>query len=94
MKLNYRAIRSDRTTLSDIRSAIYNEDLTIADLRRRMARCEESRADYISRLSQAERLQLVADNQALFPTGLPTTNQIPYVDQQQIEDRNEERIYP
>ncbi len=79
MALDYLKQRSDGTTISQLRSLIYNEDLTIADLHKRIALCLESRADYISRLSNDERIQLVADNSELFPKGLPTTTEIPFV---------------
>ena len=79
LKLNYTARRSDGTTISQLRGLILSEQATIDDLESRIASCRESQADYISRLSQEERNQLVLDQPDLFPNGLPNIDNIPYV---------------
>jgi hypothetical protein len=79
LKLDYTSRRSDGTTISQLRGLILSEQATIDDLESRIARCRESQADYICRLSQEERNQLVLDQPKLFPTGLPSIDKIPYV---------------
>lgn len=79
MKLDYTARRPDGRTISDLRASIINEDAQIADLEKRIASCRENRADAICRLSTPERQQLALDNQNLFPNGLPTIDEIPYL---------------
>lgn len=84
IKLDYTALRPDGTTISQLRGYILVEQDTIADLEARIANCRESLADYISRLSQAERDQLVLDQPRLFPIGLPNTETIPYLGKQAV----------
>lgn len=79
LKLDYTAHRSDGTTISQLRGLILSEQATIDDLESRLADCRESQADYICRLSQEERDQLVLDQPQLFPNGLPNIDKIPYV---------------
>jgi len=79
LKLDYTARRSDGTTISQLRCLILSEQATIDDLESRIADCRESQADYICRLSQEERDQLVLDQPKLFPNGLPNVDKIPYV---------------
>lgn len=78
-QLDYTAHRSDGTTISQLRGLILSEQATIDDLESRLADCRESQADYICRLSQEERDQLVLDQPQLFPNGLPNIDKIPYV---------------
>jgi hypothetical protein len=79
LKLDYTARRPDGTTISQLRGFILVEQATITDLEARIARCRESQADYISRLSQEERDHIVLDQPRLFPNGLPNTETVPYV---------------
>ena len=79
LKLDYTARRSDGTTISQLRGLILSEQATIDDLESRIANCRENQADYICRLSQEERDQLVLNQPKLFPNGLPDINNIPYV---------------
>lgn len=76
IKLDYTAMRSDGTTISQIRGIILREQDTIEKLDRDVAGCRENRDEFISRLSQTERDQLVKDQPRLFPNGLPTTNEV------------------
>ncbi len=78
VKLDYKARRADGTTISQLRSFIVAEQATIDDLQSRIAACRENQNDYISRLSQAERDQLVLDTPQFFPNGLPSVNEVPY----------------
>jgi hypothetical protein len=78
-KLDYTARRPDGTTISQLRGFILTSQATIEDLETRIADCRESQADYISRLSQEEREQLVLDQPKLFPCGLPNIDKIPHV---------------
>lgn len=79
MKLDYTARRPDGRTISDLRALIMNEEANIADLEKRIAGCQDNRADAICRLSGPEREQLVLDNQSMFSNGLPSVNEIPYL---------------
>ena len=79
LKLDYTVRRPDGTTISQLRGLILSEEATINDLEARIADCRECLADYISRLSQEEREQLVLDQPKLFPNGLPNIDAIPYV---------------
>jgi hypothetical protein len=79
LKLDYTARRSDGTTISQLRGLILSEQATIDNLESRIANCRQSQADYICRLSQEERDQLVLDQPKLFPNGLPAVDKIPYV---------------
>jgi len=78
-KLDYTALRADGTTISQLRGLILTSQATVEDLETRIADCRESQADYISRLSQEEREQLVLDQPKLFPNGLPNIDNIPYL---------------
>ena len=78
-KLDYTARRPDGTTISQLRGFILTSQATIEDLETRIADCRETQADYISRLSQEERQQLVLDQPKLFPNGLPNIDKIPHV---------------
>jgi hypothetical protein len=79
LKLDYTARRPDGTTISQLRGFILVEQATITDLEARIAGCRENQADYISRLSQEERDQIVLDQPCLFPNGLPNAETIRYV---------------
>lgn len=85
-KLNYTARRADGTTISDIRSIILREEVNIEHLKKRTASCVESRNEFISRLSQSEREQLVIDNASLFPNGLPSVDEIRFTGQTPTEN--------
>ena len=82
IKLNYTARRSDGTTISQLRGNILVEQATIADLEVRLQACRDTLVDYVSRLSQDERTQLVSNQPDLFPNGLPSTETVPYIGKQ------------
>jgi hypothetical protein len=79
MKLNYTETRPDGTTISQLRGYILVQNETIAITKDNLRQAHLLRNEYIARLSQDERLQLVLDNQDLFPNGLPTIHEVPYV---------------
>ena len=82
IKLNYTARRPDGTTISRLRGNILVEQATIADLEARLQACRDTLADYVSRLSQDERTQLVSEQPDLFPKGLPSAETVPYIGKQ------------
>lgn len=92
IKLDYTALRPDGTTISQLRGYILVEQNTITDLEAHIVDRRERLADYISRLSQAERDQLVLDQPRLFPNRLPNTETIPHVGKQAEHRRNTARI--
>lgn len=77
--LDYTASRPDGTTISELRGLILTEQATIEDLESRLAGCRQTQAEYICRLSQTERNQIVAYMPNLFPNGLPNTTEIPFI---------------
>ena len=52
------------------------------NLKCRLQACRDTLADYVSRLSQDERTQLVSNQPDLFPNGLPSTETVPYIGKQ------------
>jgi hypothetical protein len=79
MKLDYKAQRPDGTTISQLVGLIATEEQTIRGLQYSTRQCEEVREEYIARLSQNERTQIVQDRPTLFPDELPSVHEVPYV---------------